>query len=421
MSDSAHDRLAAEARTVLSAAGIAPDDAAAVEAVVGRLVAEYQDRAHRGMEDYAFTHEAAAIRELVGEITGHGALEALLLQDGLEDVSIEGADVRSIGGGLVRPLGIPTTEAANRHTIDRLLAGTGHALNAATPTCDGVQVDLGGGRQGRLAAAIKPASPHLSAQIRVFGSLHGDLADMVADGTLSAAAANLLTLVVWAKGSILIGGQTGSRKSTLLVALLKRARSWHLVRLLEESYELALKIQFGGRYQCTRSPGSQTISELIQLMLRFRVDIIVVGEIRGKECLDLAQAASAVDGWLATIHSRSAEGSLDRLIQLSMLGGANVSREFVRDTFAENLDVVVHCSRNDDRDNYLARVTQISTVEPSLTAMGFTSTPLFTRAALEDELEWTNFMPKGDLADRLEALLPAGVTLRDVLTSTELL
>lgn len=431
---SAHERIASEARTQLSAAGLAPDDAAVVEVVVRRLVGEYQARAHQG-QDIPLRRPEEKIREIVGEIVGHGALEALLAEDGLEDVLIEGASVTALGGGKLRGRSslAGTTGATNRHTIDRLLAPTGRALNATTPVVDGVQVcliqgqshergDHSGCRRGRLAAMIPPVSPHLSADIRVFGARHGDLGEMVDDGVLSAAAANFLTLIMRAKGSVLIGGQTGSRKSTLLVALLRRARPGHILRLVEESYELALDIQAGGRYQISGGEGSRSLSELIRTMLRMRADLIVVGEVRGKECWDLAQAASSGAGWLATIHSRSAEGSLDRLILLSLLAGENVSARLVRDTFADSLDVVVHCERTDGEGDYVAGVTQISTLEPSLSEDGFSSLPLFARRdSLADPLEWNKAEPTGRLAERLERLLPADWDLHDLLTSKELL
>ncbi len=418
---SAHERIAADARTQLSDAGMDPEAVGAVETVVRRLVTEYQDRAHQGLERYPLRRPEETVRAITGEITGQGALEALLATPGIEDVLIEGADVKALGGGRARGMVAPTTEAANRHTIDRLLAPTGHALNATTPTVDGVQVDLGGGRQGRLAAAIPPVSPHLSADIRVFGGRHGDLGEMVADGTLSAAAANFLTLVVWAKGSVLIGGQTGSRKSTLLVSLLKRMRPWHVLRLVEESRELSLSIQNGGRYQCADAEGCRTLSDLVRQTLRMRADFIVVGEVRGAECWDLGDAASSGAGWLATVHSRSAEGSLDRLIQLSLRAGENVSRSLVRDTFADSLDVVVHCERTDDEADYLAQVTEVRTLEPSLVEGRFSSLPLFSRVRLGEPLEWTKAMPEGALAERLERLVPAGMDLHDLLTSEEML
>lgn len=435
MTASAHDRIAAEARELLSAGDLAPDDPVTVTMAVRSRAADYQDRAHRGLEEYPLLDLERTIREIAAEIGGYGALEALLGTTGVEDVIVEGAGVRAIRGGLVDPLSTPTTEAANRHTVDRLLAAAGApALSPATPHIDGVQVDLGGPghdpantdpaahascRKGRLAAYVPPASPHLSADIRVFGGRHGDLSEMVEADMISPAAANFLLVTMWGLGGILIGGATGTRKSTTLVALLRHAWSFHLLRLVEEAYELDIDISFGGRYQCA---AGEDLAGLVQGMLRMRADMIAVGEVRGAECWDLAQAVSSGVGWLSTIHAASARGALERLIQLSQLASPNLSRAAVRDTFADSLDVVVHCERTHGAEDYLAGVTEIATVDPSVTANRFSSTPIFARASLTEPLKWTNSMPEGRLADRLERLLPAGMrTLTDLFTSKELI
>lgn len=419
---SASERISRDARQRLSQANVAPDNRAAVEAMVSQLVGEYQRLAAAGAEAFPLRDPMATIHEITGDIVGNSALDELVRNGaGIEDIFIEGGTVTYFRTGRLEGLAAPTTEASNRHFVNRLLADARVALDESHPAVHGVRVLAG---RARLAVFIPPASPHLSADLRIFGGRHGDVDEMVEDDTLSGAAATFLRLVVRSKGSGLIGGETGSRKSTLLAGLLREVHPNHCIRLVEEAIELQFDPQHGGRYQVTGGDGAGSLTELIQGMLRMRPDIIAVGEVRGRESWDLAAASSVGAGFWATIHSRSAQGSLQRLIQTALMAGQNISERLIRDTFAESLDVVVHCEREDpnlvrDGMTYTAKVTEIRALGPSLADGQFSSDVIFSRpGGLRTNLVWTGQMPHVSLTDRLERLLPDGTTLHDVLTGT---
>jgi pilus assembly protein CpaF len=390
-----------------------------VETVVRRLVEDWQKLAAAGAGLFAFTDPERAIAAIVGELTGHGPLDALVAGRNIEDVSFEGARVAFKQNGRWIGLTQPTTEAANLAFIHRLLADSRVALDESHPMLHGVEVLDG---RGRLAVSIPPCARHLSAQLRLFGRRYGDLDQMVTEDTLSGPAAAFLRLVVWSKGSVLIGGETGSRKSTLLAALLRVARPNHMVRLVEDQFELLFEPQHGGCFQVTGGKDAENLSDLVRAMLRFLPDIISVGEVRGKESWDLAAASMVGAGFLATIHSRNARGSLERLLTTALMAAGNIPERLVRNTFADYLDVVVHCERVDTNllklgEEYTAQVTEIRTLAPSSVEGQFNTDSIFERKAGvgRGPLAWTGEMPHKDLVTRLERLLPDGVALRDVL------
>lgn len=412
MSDDAYTDVLERARELLR-------DGAPAEPVVRTLVRDYQKLAAAGADLIPFKDPEATIAALVGELTGHGPLDDLVKSPEIEDVSIEGDQVIFKQDGRWVGMTRPTTEAANLTFVQRLLADSRVALDESHPLLHGVEV-LGG--RGRLAVAIPPCSRHLSVQLRLFGRRYGDLDQMVRDDALSAPAALFLRLIVWSKGSVLIGGETGSRKSTLLAALLNAARGNHMIRLVEDQFELLFEPHHGGCYQVTGAKDAENLSDLVRAMLRFIPDIIAVGEVRGKESWDLAAASMVGAGFLATIHSRNAQGSLKRLLTTALMAAGNIPERLVRDTFAGYLDVVVHCERKDTNllqpgEEYTAQLTEIRTLAPSSVEGQFSTDAIFERkgGVGSGPLAWTGVMPHDDLVARLERLLPENVTLHDVL------
>jgi pilus assembly protein CpaF len=420
---SALDRLIALTRLQMQGPGIDPSDATAVARIAETVVADYPVLAASGQET-ALGDPRATVDRIVSSISGFGPFEPLVARNtGIEDIFIEGARVMYFQEGRLRVLREPVTEEACRRFIDQLLADTEATLDRTHPVVDGVQV-LGG--RARLAAAQDPVSPHLTASIRLYVSRSARIADLVKNETLTDPAAGLLILDMWAKGSILFGGETGSGKSTVLGAVLREARANHCVRLVEESQELQFEPAFGGRLQCVPggrgTSGADSLADLVKLTLRMKPDVLAVGEVRGSEAWDLARASRVGAGFLATIHANSAEDSLEALVLTALSAGENIVERLIRLTFSRSIHFVVFCERDDpnllaDGEPYLHQVTEIRALVPSIGEAQFSSEPVFLRkGGLGAPLEFTGNMPPTELVTKLERLLPDGITLHDVLT-----
>jgi len=66
--------------------------------------------------------------------------------------------------------------------------------------------------------------------------------------------------------------------------------------------------------ECVGGRGGVTMRDLIKTSLRMRPDRIIVGEVRGREIIDmLAAMNTGHDGSLSTGHGNSIEGMLRRL------------------------------------------------------------------------------------------------------------
>ena len=88
--------------------------------------------------------------------------------------------------------------------------------------------------------------------------------------------------------------------------------------------------------------GSIGIGDLIRASLRMNPDRIIVGEVRGREALDMLQAMNTGhDGSLSTGHGNSAKDMLSRL-ETMVLSGADLPLAAIRSQIASALDILIH-------------------------------------------------------------------------------
>ncbi len=173
---------------------------------------------------------------------------------------------------------------------------------------------------------------------RLFG-----LDDYVATGIMTAPQAKVLSRAVRHRDNILVVGGTSSGKTTLTNALLAEvAKLDERVILIEDTRELRCDARDVVALR-TRA-GSVTMSDLVRSTLRLRPDRIIVGEVRGREALDMLKAwNTGHPGGIATLHANSANGALLRLEQLVQEAVANVPRPLI----AEAIDLIVFiCGAN---------------------------------------------------------------------------
>jgi type IV secretion system protein VirB11 len=229
-------------------------------------------------------------------------------------------------------------DPAEVERIIRLVASHARTeVHAGSPIVSAELPPHGEGAGERFEGVLPPVSLAPCFSIRKPAAHIYSLLDYVNDGIMSAEAARLLSLAVVERKNILVAGGTSSGKTTLANALL--AEMAHLderVILIEDTREL----------QCTAPDvvalrtraGSVTMADLVRSTLRLRPDRIIVGEVRGKEALDMLKAwNTGHPGGIATVHANSALSSLYRLEQLVQETVVTVPRRLVADA----IDLIV--------------------------------------------------------------------------------
>ncbi|MCX2887570.1 MULTISPECIES: PilT/PilU family type 4a pilus ATPase [Pseudomonas] len=141
-------------------------------------------------------------------------------------------------------------------------------------------------------------------------------------------------------GLILVGGPTGSGKSSTLATLLdqlNRERALHIITL-EDPVEVIHSSQRSLVNQREVGRHSSGFAQGLRSALRQDPDVIMIGELRDLETIRLAlRAAETGHLVLATVHARSAASSIDRLVEVF----AAEEKGLVRAMLAESLQMVV--------------------------------------------------------------------------------
>lgn len=183
-------------------------------------------------------------------------------------------------------------------------------------------------------------------------------------GAVTEEAAGFLKELVGAGYNIFISGGTNSGKTTFLNALSSFIPPQERVITIEDSAELQITqvpnlVRLETRNANTEGEGEITMSQLIRASLRMNPDRIIVGEVRGRETLDMLQAMNTGhDGSLSTGHGNSARDMLSRL-ETMVLMAAELPLPAIRSQIASALDIMVHLGRLRDGSRKVLSIAEI--------------------------------------------------------------
>lgn len=231
------------------------------------------------------------------------------------------------------PSGHSLSAAAAERIVRLIAAHVRVEVHAGAPIVSAELPETGERFEGVLPPVVR--APVFAIRKRAAGVIR--LSQYVADEILSPAQATFLKDAVAQRKNIVIAGGTSTGKTTLANALLQEmAASGDRVILLEDTVELQCVTD--DHVPLRTKPGVVSMSDLVRSTLRLRPDRIVVGEVRGREALDLLKAwGTGHPGGIATLHAGSAQGALTRLEQLIQEVVVTVPRALI----AETVDVIV--------------------------------------------------------------------------------
>jgi pilus assembly protein CpaF len=317
-------------------------------------------------ESLSAAQRAGALRRLMQDMLGLGPLEDLLADPAVSEIMVNHPGqvyVERAGRLSLSPLRFQD-ERQLRSVIERIVWPLGRRIDESSPKVDARLPD-----GSRVNAIIPPLALKGSClTIRRFPARRPSLEELVAGGSLSPAAAELLHQAVRHKKNILVSGGTGSGKTTLLNALSACIPEGERVITLEDAAELKLQqahvVTLEARPANVEGQGEVTIRELLKNALRMRPDRIVVGECRGGEALDMLQAMNTGhEGSLSTLHANNPREALQRLETLCLLSGVDLPLKVARQQIASAIDVIVQVGRLRDGSRKVLAVTELVGME----------------------------------------------------------
>ena len=185
---------------------------------------------------------------------------------------------------------------------------------------------------------------------------------LIETGSLTQEAADFLKMAVKSKYNIFISGGTGSGKTTFLNALSEFIDNDERVITIEDAAELQINhvknlVRLEARDANIEGKNEVTIRDLISL--RMRPDRIIVGEVRGKETLDMVQAMSTGhDGSLSTGHGNGPKDMMTRL-ETMILMGIDMPVAAIRQQLTSAIDIIIHLGRLRDKTRRVLQIAEV--------------------------------------------------------------
>ena len=240
--------------------------------------------------------------------------------------------IERLGHGMA-PAGEMSAAAA-----EIVIGSVAHALNSEA---DGTQpiisgeLPIGG---HRFEGLLPPVVSAPSFTIRRRASRLIPLDDYVKARVMTQRQADIIRNAVASRLNIVISGGTGSGKTTLanaVIAEIAETSADDRIVILEDTAEIRCPAE---NVVSLHTSDTIDMARLLKSTMRLRPDRIVVGEVRGREALDMLKAwNTGHPGGIATVHANSAVSALYRLEQLVQESVVTVPRRLI----AESIDMIV--------------------------------------------------------------------------------
>ncbi len=253
-----------------------------------------------------------------------------------------------------------TSEKELEETIRMLASDVHREINEAQPVVDARLPN--GYRVNGVLANVALNGPILT--IRKFSEKEITLEDLVAFGSISRECCEELAAYVSCGYNIFISGGTSSGKTSFLNALAGAIDPKERVIIIEDSAELRIKglnnkVQMECRNANSAGMGEVTMQSLIKTSLRMRPDRIIVGEVRGKEVVDMIQAMNTGhEGSMSTGHGNSIKGMLNRLEAMYLMD-TQIPMYSIRNQIANAIDIFVHLRRDSNGRRSVVEVAEL--------------------------------------------------------------
>ena len=315
-----------------------------------------------GYEGLSREDVARLVRQVTDEICGLGPIQPLLEDEDVSEIMINGCDALFYerGGEVFSAPAVFDSPEQIMIVIDRILAPLGRRLDRSCPIVNARLAN--GDRVNAVADSVAIGGPVVT--IRRFSNRITSLDTLVELGSLPEWYAQLLRWAVRTRKGIAVAGGTGSGKTTLLNALSCEIDPGERIVTIEDSAELRFDahpdvVSLEARGASIEGSGEVTIRDLVKNSLRMRPDRIVVGEVRGEECVDmLAAMTTGHDGSMTTLHAGTAEEAVLRLVLMARFG-MDLPADIIEEQIASALDLIVMSRRAPDGSRYITTTHEV--------------------------------------------------------------
>jgi pilus assembly protein CpaF len=310
--------------------------------------------------------------EVFNLLYGLGPLEKYLHMNGVTDIIVFGTHIMYVQDGIKKDADEGFTDLAQVETVYRRIAAAADKnISAAEPSVD---AELYDGSRALIVIPPEAAEPYIVIRRHwmlneplesLVDGLH-DLAEPVSTGRthtevykgkkssdpFNGTVAEYLADAVRRRKNIMVIGETGAGKTTLINALTYYVQPNHIVAVLEDTREIEAPLKYTYYFKTreqTEGARAITYEDILNDCLRANPDRIILTEIRTPEsAFTLVNVLnSGHRGSMTTIHANSALLGLDKLETL-INEYRDLDKILIRRMIARAIDVLVFLKLEDD-------------------------------------------------------------------------
>jgi len=365
----------------------------------------------------SLTERERLAQEVLDEVFGLGPLEPLL-----QDPTVNDILVNTYTSVYVERRGVlektTVTFQDDRHllqTIDKIVSAVGRRVDESSPMVDARLKD--GSRVNAIIPPLAVDGPILS--IRKFGATPLTAEDLLRNKALTEPMLEILKGAVQARLNIVVSGGTGAGKTTLLNVLSGFISGKERIITIEDSAEMQVKQEHVVRLECrppnVEGKGAVKQRELVINALRMRPDRIVLGEVRGEECLDMLQAMNTGhDGSLTTVHANTPRDAIARMETMALMGAVGLPERAIRAQIASAVHLIVQIARMSDGSRRVTHITELTGTYSDVISMQdiflFEKEGLGPKGKVKGRFVSTGIVPKfGDKLKEAGIPMPTGL------------
>lgn len=299
-------------------------------------------------------------KEIFHSIRQLGILQELIENPQITEIMVNGTQGIFIEQkGEIKKLDICFDSSEKlKHVIWQITAKCNRVVNEASPIVDARLSD--GARVNVVLDPVAINGPILT--IRRFPPNPITMEELLSMGCLSRECRDQLEVLVQAGCNILVCGGTGSGKTTFLNVLSNFIPESERVITIEDSAELQIRnipnlVSLETRNVNVEGCKEITIRDLLKASLRMRPDRIIVGEVRGKEAVDMLQSINVGHSAMTTVHANSVRDVVSRL-ETMVLMGMDMPLPAIRRQIASGFDLIVHLGRLRDGSRRVLEIAE---------------------------------------------------------------
>lgn len=299
-------------------------------------------------------------KDIFYTIRRFGILQELLTDSQITEIMVNGTEpvFVEIKGKLTQlPLRFESEEKL-RQVIQQMVSEANRVVNEASPIVDVRLKD--GSRVNVVLSPVAVNGPILT--IRRFPKEAITIEQLIATESVSEEIAEFLKKQVEDGKNILVSGGTGCGKTTFLNVLSEFIPIEERVITIEDSAELQLHnkpnlVRLETRNANVEGCKEITIRDLLKTSLRMRPDRIIVGEVRGREAVDMLQSVNVGHSAMTTVHANSVRDVISRL-ETMVLMGMELPISAIHRQIASGFDFMIHLGRLKDGSRRLLEIAR---------------------------------------------------------------